>query len=788
MDIHKRKAGFLTFIFLFTHLIITGNESIGILESRFQDAQVDTIKIELLLQMGDHFEYTDYDSAIHFYEQALEISQNTENVSGKIHKKKLRLLEIKSLRYIIHLKNTWGKHQEAIDITKVLLEKLYELDMYKEVITFKLNIGNNYYYLGDMATAVNYFTEALELAEEHNYPGNIASIHTNLAAIHYARGNYLKSLDHYQTALTYFQKHKNPRNEGLAYLGIGNIYSSMGNFSKAIENYNIALDLMDELEDHTRIANIHQSLGTLYYEHQDLENAEKHYQKALHHAEINNDMRTKGQALLNMGILYARHGKHLKALENYEKALTISLEADHKHTQASVLRNKALTLMRMRNFTQATQLAKEGFQLAKEVESLEDQAESLKVLSRISQEQGSYASALTYFQEYKHYSDSLLNIENQRQINEMDAMFQSEQKQQKIDLQSLEIEKNQIELRQKNQMVNTIFMVLAFVIIFTVATLLHYNQKKITNMEIAKQKAIISDNTDLIKKQEERLEEARGYIVQLENDKALQLHQAAQTLHLAEIISEKNNQCPNELRQIFANKFFEVHLGKESQPVDICTVRQLKNHILIIIADTQMLPVDKKLINIALSSFVDQHLKVDFIKKINEYTSQLKDYLDSILSGLNNEEHNNKTELALLLLDKTDHKVRFVSDDIILGLAIARNPGSIFKPMFDYQELQMIDPSGRIFDNPGNNSAFSGIFEFKLKPSDRLYLINPEKQLSESTGKESFQQVHRSVVNYIDSHQNMEISLQGEYIEKELKKQMDEEVNIRHLTVRGLEI
>ncbi|TVQ12272.1 MAG: tetratricopeptide repeat protein [Bacteroidetes bacterium] len=785
---YLRKVIFLTSIVLINHIAAIGNESIGVLESRIKNTRVDTVKIELLLQMGDYFENTNYDSALHFYLQALELSRNPGNISNKKHKEKLQLLEIKSLRYIIHLNNAWGKYQEGIDNSMKVLEMLSELKQYSQKIRIKLSIGSNYYYLGDLTAAAEHFVKALEIAEEHNIQDNIASLNTNLATIHYVRGNYLKSLDYYQTALGYFREFENFRDEGLAYLGIGNIYNSMGNFSKAKENYLTALDLLDELEDHSSIASINLSLGALYYQHNDSNNADKHYQKALYHAVTANDMRIQGQALLNMGILYSKEGNSPKALEHYEKALAISQQAGHKHTEASVLRNKAISLMRLRNFNQAIELAQKSLQLAREVESLEDQAQSLKVLSSISEGQERYRNALNYFQEYKQYSDSLLNIANQRQINEMDAYFQSEQKQQMIDLQSLQIEKNKIELKRKNQMVNTIFIVLAFVIILTIATLVHFNQKKITNMEIGKQKSIISDNVEMIKKQEDQLVEASRNIGQLENENILQLQQAAQTLQLAQIISEKHNKCPDELKQIFANKYFEVHLGEEQKLPDICTVRQWNDHALILIADTHLLPVDKKLLNIALGSFVDNHLKIDFIKKPNEYLIQLKEYFRTITSSFTTGEDAFNLNFAMLHLNKTDYKVRFTSEATILGLAIARNPGSIFRPMFDYQELQLIDPTSRIFDNPGITNSFSGIYEFKLKPSDRLYLINPEKQLSEGEETESHIKLHHEVVRFIDSHQNIEISLQGEYIDKDLKKQVGNNGKIRYLAVRGIEL
>ena len=206
------------------------------------------------------------------------------------------------------------------------------------------------------------------------------------------------------------------------------------------------------------------------------------------------------------------------------------------------------------------------------------------------------------------------------------------------------------------------------------------------------------------------------------------------------------------------------------------------------IADTHLLPVDKKLLNIAIGSFVDNHLKIDFIKKPVEYLIQLKEYLRSITSSITTGEDGINLKFAILHLNKRDYKVRFTSDAAILGLAIARNPGSIFRPMFDYQELQMIDPTSRIFDNPGITSSFSGIYEFKLKPSDRLYLINPENQLSTGEEAETHIKLHHEVVRFIDSHQNVEISLQGEYIEKNLKKQVGKNGKISCLAVRGIEL
>lgn len=782
---YKGKSGLVAIFIMASYFSCLADESIGVLESKLKNTQADTLRIEVLLQMGDYFEYTDYDSALHFYRQALELSQNSQESSNPSYQEQLKRLEIKSHRYIIHLNSTWGKYQEAIDQGLVILEMYYDLEDYERVIHTKLNIGNNYYYLGDIPAAVDYFVKALDLAHEHNSHENIASINTNLATIHYQRGNYLQSLDYYQTALKYFKEYENVRDEGLAYLGIGNIHSSLKNFAEAKQNYQMALDRMDELEDHAAIATIHLSLGSLYYQLKDTDNADHHYQKSQHHATIGKDLRVQGQALLNLGILYAGEGNYTKALEHYDQALEIATESGNRHTEASTLRNKALTLLRLKKFRQALELAQNSFQLSREVESLEDQAESLKVISRINEQQGRYASALTYYQEYKLYNDSLLNIENQRQINEMDAVFQSEQKQQKIDLQNLQIEKNKIELRRKNQLVNSFIIILVFVIILAIATLLHFNQKKITNMEIARQKAVIAENIETINGQKEELKEAHLQISLLEKEKDLQQQKARQTLYLAESISAKSHDCSVILSRIFFNKIFETNLGEKVQISDICIARELKNQVFIVIADIDLPMVDKKLINIALGSYIDRHAGEDFIQRTDECLHQLKEYLQEIISGVMGENKTMDSKLALLYLDKTHHKVKFVSEAPLLGLAIARNPGSIFRPMFDYQEIQMIDPAAELSGKTSIRFSPSGMYEFKLKPADRIYLLNPGKPTADND-RESRIARYRKVIQFVDNHQNMDITMQGEYLEKEFGTASNPAKH--NIMIRGMEI
>ncbi len=791
-----RNIIFFILIILAGNSLSMSNETLGTLESRFQNSQVDTMRIELLLQMGDYFEHTEYDSALHFYIQALELSRHAmQNAGNAKHLMHLKELEIKCIRYIAFLDKSWEKYDSAIGYYKELLELYEEAEDVLGTTRVYQSLGNIYYYRSQWVEAVDYYQQGLELAQKNSFAKQTADLTSNLASMHFIRGDFVKSLDFYQQALSHYNNLEDDRNRALVYLGLGNIHSSMGNFDTAEQNYNHALMHYNELKDHRRICTIFLSMGSLYFEKEDFERAGEYYQQALSHADIAGDGRQEAQSLLNLGVLYAAKNEEEKAIAHYDKALDAADKSKNKHIKTYALRNKAGSLLRLDNHHQALQLASQSLELAKELESLDDQAQAYKTLSGIRKAQGFYRQALALYEDYKIYSDSLLNVENQKQLNELDAIYQSEQKQQRNELLNLELEKNKAEIKRKNQLVNTFIIVLAFVIILSIAILLHYNQKKITNLEIARQKQTIANNNDQIHTLQEGMKYQHHAIQELQEKLELNQKISEETQAFSRIILSGNSSPDsNNLCKVFQGKSFELPEKSQVELTDIFYIKEENGNIFLAIADANLNNTDKILLNISLNCFIDKNAMPKCSKKAEELNLNLKNHLKDQLAQLKKSGRDVELQLATLFYSKKDNKINYISEEMPLYLAIARNPGSIFKPMHDYQEIQFLEPFRKSSALQPQNNHTSKSLEFKLKKADRLYLINTaapsvEKDKYDEIKKES-SCLSTEIISFLDTHQNMEISLQKDYLDRELSgmaKRNGENLPA-NITIRGIEL
>ncbi|MFW5706506.1 MAG: tetratricopeptide repeat protein [Bacteroidota bacterium] len=748
---------------------LIADESIGVLESRLQSSRVDTVKIELLLQMGDYFEFTDYDSALHFYEQALSISrQSIESASQPKYLEKLKTLEAKSLRYIAILNEGWSKYDKALQQHQELNELYRQQNDYNGIVNSMIRMGNIHYYTGEAALALDYYQQALELADSNQYHNLMANIRTNIANLYYTWGDYTTSLDIFHEALRLYSTINDNRNKGITYSGIGNIHNSLKNYEKAESFYRQALNLFDELEDHHNIASTLLSLGVLYYSQDLYDKAEEYYGKALYHATVINDMRQEAQSLLNLGVLSASRGDYRKAIEIYQEALVAARKTKNKHIESYILRNKAYSFLHLKNFGEAMRLANQSLALAKELGYLEDQADSYKALSEIRQQQGNYKQALLDFQQYKLLNDSLLDRAKKKELNELDARFQSEQKQQMIDMQNLELERNQAELGRKNQLVNTFIIIMIFIVLLAIAIVLYFNQKKNTNIVISKQKQTIEEKIDHIETLNQQLAHQKEVVKEKEM-LYLQLDlKLKNQLKLAHSISENINHFVTSTDNQRGISFFSLPTANGHNHRDLFSVISYNDLYLFSFATLKTDEHNKTLLNIAMSCYLHRTTDKEKIKNPEACFTDLQQHIGKQLTSLENEEERESFKLAMLMIDKKTHRVRFISEELELLLAISRNSESIFRPIYDYHELQKPEPSGIINEANHPRPTIAQVYNIKLKETDRIYLINPGLRLTNLVEAEN--SLYTQILGFIDNHQNVDLTLQVEYINAELAK------------------
>ncbi len=112
------------------------------------------------------------------------------------------------------------------------------IDLYKKAMTLNKdyhflynNIGNNYYRLGQLDTAMKYLNIAIKMQVDY------AEAYSNLGSVYFTRGMQKEALEAYNKAIEYDPKYYD------AYKNLGSTYGMMKEFNKAMECFFKALKI-----------------------------------------------------------------------------------------------------------------------------------------------------------------------------------------------------------------------------------------------------------------------------------------------------------------------------------------------------------------------------------------------------------------------------------------------------------------------------------------------------------------------------------------------------------------
>jgi tetratricopeptide (TPR) repeat protein len=172
-----------------------------------------------------------------------------------------------------------------------------ELGERREELRILQILGNQYSQLGALEIALNYRSQAIQIARSIGDRDQEASLLVGLGSLHKDSGNFQKALDNYSQARQIFASSSSRFGEALAIEAIGVVYLQLGDPQRAIENF-------------TQSAPIFSSMG-------------------IKSRECN--------ALNNLGVAYRRLGKRRIALGFHKRALAIARESGDAMSEAQTI-------------------------------------------------------------------------------------------------------------------------------------------------------------------------------------------------------------------------------------------------------------------------------------------------------------------------------------------------------------------------------------------------------------------------------------------------------------------
>ena len=375
----------------------------------------------------------------------------------------------------------------------------------KEIIGIYLRLSIFYYYVNSDSAIIS-ADKAIELSQKINYDEGEISALIQKGNGYLAKGNYKTAIKIYETALQIANKIDSPKWQANCIASIAGVYYFQDNYTKALEYFLQGLKIDEKLDNKEGIASTNNTIGQIYFNLHDNENAKKYFLKALSYyengqnyaalsavlgnlgavskkkealkyytealivAKKSNNSRREAESLGNIAISYKDMKQYKKAFEYHNKAQIILEKLGDEKIIITNLVNTAIVCIEIKEFQKGIELCKKSLEIANNIGGFKHKKHIYEVLTELYINQNNKIQALIFYQKYINTTDSLFNKEKYEQIAELNTKYETEKKEQQIEIQQKENQLQQAEIQTKQRTIWSIiigtFLLLASVIIF----------------------------------------------------------------------------------------------------------------------------------------------------------------------------------------------------------------------------------------------------------------------------------------------------------------------------------
>ncbi|MDB4534350.1 tetratricopeptide repeat protein [Vicingaceae bacterium] len=412
-------------------------------------AETDSLKANTLNKIANFYKAEESRKAIKYGLESIELTKDNSN-----------LIELKLSAY-----NIIGLAHKAVfefDIAKDYLQKgldeSIEIKSIKFEGQFSSNLGNIYYDEGDFDYATKLYFQSLKADESLKDTLGVIVSYITIGAVYGVTEKNEKSIEYFKKALNLCEIIGREDYSQYCQNNIGSIYIVQEKYYEALDYFKKSLIIAEKYESPSDIAWSSNNIGVCYFKLRDLPNSLKATKRALDIRKDLSDKRAYATSLGNYADIFFELGDFQKANTYYHHALEIAEEIG------------------------ATELKKEIYQL------LSDKNEIRK----------DYKTALKYHKLFSDMKDSLISQSSEDKIAELETEYNTEKKQQEIDLLNTEKELRNVEIDKKNLQQNILIIGLIIALLLIGYVVYNLSQKKKTNALLNDQNKIIEEkNRDI---------------------------------------------------------------------------------------------------------------------------------------------------------------------------------------------------------------------------------------------------------------------------------------------------
>jgi len=326
--------------------------------------------------------------------------------------------------------------------------------------------------------------EGIRFARENADSITVAVFKHYKGVANYFKGKYDVAAKLYYEAISILEYTKEKKKLALVYNELAKLYRKTRDLDHSLQHYTRAIALFRSINDKPGVAMILNESGVVFEYKQDYEEAIRRYTASLKIDEALKDSVGIAYALSNIAGVYLIQKKFDAAESTLVKTLAIRKRLKDNFAIALSYSDLGAVYSAKGNFTKATAVLDSSNMIAAAMGYPELQTNNYNELSSVAQKQGNFQAAFEYLQKRTALRDSIFSTEKTKQVEELNARYETIKKEQKIDQQ-----------HHRLRLQNFLFVGIAGLILLA-GLLIHSQYKRYRLIQDAKLK------TEMLKQQE----------------------------------------------------------------------------------------------------------------------------------------------------------------------------------------------------------------------------------------------------------------------------------------------
>jgi signal transduction histidine kinase len=314
----------------------------------------------------------------------------------------------------------------------------------------------------------------------------------------YIMDRYTEALEYYLEALQLAEKLGLKPDQGIIMRNMGNIFLDQEMPDQALRYYQQALAIDKELNSEKDIAKELLNISSAYSVTTKLDSAYYFCSQALEKATVLKDTMIYAQALANLGIIEFYQdkndtsGKSYAHREKYDQAVKHITEAEQLFVEHGIQINLGVLYLNLgdiylerKEIGKATVKYSNALDNARRMESIDDERRAYLGLSRCAEISGNTSKAFDYFKKYNTLNDSIFNLNSSRKQTQLILNYELEKN--RVLLKAGEEKKEAVHLAELNrQRAQKNFFIIGFIIVFILSFIMlrQYRLKHQSNKKL----------------------------------------------------------------------------------------------------------------------------------------------------------------------------------------------------------------------------------------------------------------------------------------------------------------